>query len=154
MVGCGASGAIGGIFNAPIAGVVFTLEVLMVDLTMTSIIPLLISSVTATATSYFFMGSKAMFHLNAIDSFSLGRIPYLLLLGIACGLVSLYFTRILHRMENFFRGIKNPYMKLAIGGITLSLLIFFLPALYGEGYDTIELLLNGNPDKVMQGSLF
>ena len=154
MIGCGASGAIGGIFNAPIAGVVFTLEVLMVDLTMTSVVPLLISSVTATATSYFFMGSKAMFHIDAIDSFSLGRIPYLAILGITCGLVSLYFTRGINSLENFFRGIKKPYVKLAIGGITLSGLIFFLPSLYGEGYDTIELLLDGDPDKVMQGSLF
>ncbi len=154
MVGCGASGAIGGIFNAPIAGVVFTLEVLMIDLTMTSMVPLLISSVTATATSYFFMGSKAMFHLSTVDSFSLGRIPYLLLLGIACGLVALYFTRSLNRLEDFFRNIKKPYIKIVIGGITLSALIFFLPALYGEGYDTIELLLNAEPEKVMQGSLF
>ena len=154
MIGCGASGAIGGIFNAPIAGVVFTLEVLMVDLTMTSIVPLLISSVTATATSFFFMGSKAMFHFSAVESFSLGRIPYLLLLGIVCGLIALYFTRAINRLESFFQRLNSPYIKITIGGITLSGLIFFLPALYGEGYDTIELLLSGIPDEVMQGSLF
>jgi len=154
MVGCGAAGAIGGIFNAPIAGVVFTLEVLMVDLTMSSIIPLLISSVTATAMSYFFMGSDAMFNFKTFEPFALSRIPYLLLLGIVCGFVSLYFTRGINSMENFFGKMKSPYTKLAIGGIILSGLIFFLPALYGEGYDTISSLLNDNPDKIMAGSLF
>lgn len=154
MVGCGASGAIGGIFNAPIAGVVFTLEVLMVDLTMSSIIPLLISSVTATAMSYFFMGSNVMFDFKAYEPFSLHRIPYLLLLGVVCGFVSLYFTRGTIKLESFFGKIKNPYTKLAIGGVILSGLIFFLPALYGEGYDTISVLLNDNPDQTMAGSLF
>jgi len=154
MIGCGAAGAIGGIFNAPIAGVVFTLEVLMVDLTMTSIIPLLISSVSATATVYFFSGSQVMFSMSSIQPFALSRIPYLVILGIVCGIVSLYFTRGINGMENFFRRMKSPYVKLTIGGLVLSGLIFFLPALYGEGYDTISLLLNGNPDKVMAGSMF
>jgi CIC family chloride channel protein len=154
MVGCGAAGAIGGIFNAPIAGVVFTLEVLMVDLTMSSIIPLLISSVTATAMSYFFMGSEAMFNFKTFEPFALSRIPYLLLLGIVCGFVSLYFTRGVNSMETFFGKMKNPYTKLAIGGVILSGLIFFLPALYGEGYDTISALLNDDPNKIMAGSLF
>lgn len=154
MVGCGAAGAIGGIFNAPIAGVVFTLEVLMVDLTMSSIIPLLISSVTATAMSYFFMGSEAMFNFKTFEPFALSRIPYLLLLGIVCGFVSLYFTRGVNSMETFFGKMKSPYTKLAIGGVILSGLIFFLPSLYGEGYDTISVLLNDDPNKIMAGSLF
>lgn len=154
MVGCGAAGAIGGIFNAPIAGVVFTLEVLMVDLTMYSVIPLLISSVTATAISYFFMGKVVMFDFESVEPFALRRIPYLLILGIACGFVSLYFTRGISGLENFYRKIKSPYVKLTIGGIVLSLLIFFLPALYGEGYDTISMLLNENSDKLLEGSAF
>ncbi len=154
MVGCGAAGAIGGIFNAPIAGVVFTLEVLMVDLTMTSVVPLLISSVTATAMSYFFMGEAVMFQFEIFEPFALNRIPYLLVLGIACGFVGLYFTRGIFSMERFYKRIRNPYVKLATGGIILSLLIFFLPTLYGEGYDTISVLLNENPDKVLEGSLF
>lgn len=154
MVGCGAAGAIGGIFNAPIAGVVFTLEVLMVDLTMYSVVPLLISSVTATAISYFFLGKVVMFNFESFEPFALSRIPYLLILGVACGFISLYFTRGISNMENFYRRIKNPYKKLAVGGIILSLLIFFLPALYGEGYDTISMLLSGNTDKVLEGSAF
>lgn len=155
LVGCGAAGAIGGIFNAPIAGVVFTLEVLMYELTMTSVVPLLISAVTATSVSYFFMGSEVMFDFSSnFEPFSLRRIPYLLVLGVMCGFVSLYFTRGMNRIENFFRKRKNPYTKLFYGGLTLSLLIFLLPALYGEGYDTIAVLLGDDPEKIMEGSMF
>ena len=89
LVGCGAAGAIGGIFKAPIAGVAFTMEVLLLDLTMTSIVPLLIASVTATAMSYFLMGNEVMFRFDTYEAFSLERIPYIILLGIACGLARL-----------------------------------------------------------------
>lgn len=154
MVGCGAAGAIGGIFNAPIAGVVFTLEVLMVDLTMYSVVPLLISSVTATAMSYFFLGKVVMFDFESFEPFALSRIPYLVILGIVCGFVSLYFTRGVSGMENFYKRIKSPYVKLAVGGIILSVLIFFLPTLYGEGYDTISNLLNNDSTKTLEGSVF
>lgn len=154
MVGCGAAGAIAGIFNAPIAGVVFTLEVLMVDMTMTSLIPLLISAVTATSISYFFMGKAAMFQFEATAPFALSRIPYLLILGVVCGLVSLYFTRGMNACENLFRKMTNSYTKLVVGGVVLSVLIFFLPSLYGEGYTTISFLLNEHPDKLLEGSFF
>ncbi|MDR1678465.1 MAG: chloride channel protein [Prevotellaceae bacterium] len=154
MIGCGAAGAIGAIFNAPIAGFVFTLEVLMIDLTMSSIIPLLVASVTATSISYLFMGPEVMFKFQIYDAFNLERIPYLIVLGVVCGFVSLYFIRGINSMENIFRRIKNPYSKLAIGGATLSILIFLLPALYGEGYASISELLNENPYQVMEGSLF
>src|ERR1035437_9963922 len=135
LVGCGAAGAIGGIFKAPIAGLVFTLEVLMLDMTLTAIVPLLISSVTATSLSYFFSGSEAMFKFNTYQPFAIERIPYLILLGIVCGLVSLYFTRGMNRLEKFFRKLRKPYLKIAVGGITLSILIFIFPPLYGEGYE-------------------
>lgn len=154
LIGCGAAGAIGGIFKAPIAGVVFTLEVLMIDMTMTSVVPLLISSVTATAVSYFFMGNELIFTTQSYSPFEIERIPYIIILGVVCGLVSLYFTRGINALESFFRKITNPYAKLAVGGVTLSILIFFLPTLYGEGYDTISALLNANTDKVAEGSLF
>ena len=124
LVGCGAAGAIGGIFKAPIAGLMFTLEVLMLDMTLTAIVPLLISSVTATSLSYFFSGSSFTFEFGNYEPFAIQRIPYLILLGIVCGLVSLYFTRGMNRIEGFFRKYKNPYSKLAIGGVILSLLIF------------------------------
>ena len=154
LVGCGAAGAIGGIFKAPIAGLVFTLEVLMLDMTLTAIVPLLISSVTATALSYFFSGSSFTFEFGKYEPFAISRIPYLILLGIVCGLVSLYFTRGMNKIEGFFRKYNNPYAKLAIGGSILSLLIFIFPPLYGEGYDTIVKLLNGHSASVLNQSFF
>ena len=143
LVGCGAAGAVAGIFKAPIAGLVFTIEVLLIDLTMSSLMPLLISSVTAATVSYLFTGTDSMFHFTMANSFTMQRIPYVMMLGIGCGLVSFYFSSTMNKLEDIFRRFKNPYMKLLIGGITLSLLIFLFPSLYGEGYDTIELLLNG-----------
>lgn len=154
LIGCGAAGAIGGIFKAPIAGLVFTLEVLMLDMTVTAIMPILISSVTATAISYMFSGSSFILKFSNYESFSIDRIPYLIVLGIICGLVSLYFTRGMNKIEQFFRKYKNPYSKLAIGGIMLSILIFLFPPLYGEGYDTIVNLLNGNSASVLDRSYF
>ncbi len=154
LIGCGAAGAIGGIFKAPIAGLVFTLEVLMLDMTMTSVVPLLISSVTATSLSYIFAGNAFMFHFTAYEPFSIERIPYLILLGIICGLVSLYFTRGMNWLEGIFRRLKNPWVKLAVGGAILSLLIFIFPPLYGEGYDSIDALLNGEASSLTEYSFF
>jgi CIC family chloride channel protein len=155
LVGCGAAGAIGGIFKAPIAGVAFTLEVLLLDLTMTSIAPLLISAVSATAMSYILMGQQVMFHFEHFEPFSLQRIPFLIILGIVCGLMSLYFVRGMNWLEQKFkRKIKNFYAKVAVGGIISGLLIFFFPPLYGEGYDTIAILLKGNSEQLFSQSLF
>jgi CIC family chloride channel protein len=158
LVGCGAAGAIAGIFKAPIAGLVFTLEVLMIDLTMTSLLPLLISAVTAATVSYITTGTEAMFKFHLDQAFEMERIPYVIMLGIFCGLVSLYFTRAMNSVEGVFGKLKGPYQKLALGGIMLSILIFLFPPLYGEGYDTIELLLNGTSnadwDTVMNNSFF
>jgi len=153
MIGCGAAGAIGGIFKAPIAGLVFTLEVLMMDLTMTSVAPLLISSVTATAISYLLTGTDPMFPLNNIEDFAVSRIPWYLILGAICGLVSLYFTRGMNKLEQWMKHrIGNMWVKLLIGGGTLSLLIFLFPPLYGEGYDVIRQLINGDSLSAMENS--
>ena len=158
LVGCGAAGAVAGIFKAPIAGLVFTLEVLMIDLTMSSLLPLLISAVTAATLSYIITGTEAMFKFHLDHPFELGRIPYVILLGIFCGLVSLYFTRMMNAVEGLFGKLTNPYKKLAFGGIMLSVLIFLFPPLYGEGYDTIHLLLNGKTladwNTAMNNSMF
>ena len=158
LVGCGAAGAVAGIFKAPIAGLVFTLDVLMIDLTMTSLLPLLISSVTAATVSYIVSGQEAMFRFHMDQPFELERIPYVILLGIFCGLVSLYFTRAMNWTEGLFGKLAKPLRKLAMGGIMLSVLIFLFPPLYGEGYNTIELLLNGTCNAewntVMNNSLF
>ena len=158
LVGCGAAGAVSGIFKAPIAGLVFVLEVLMIDLTMGSLLPLLVSCVTAATVSYLLTGTSAMFAYNMDEPFLMERIPAVMLLGILCGLVSLYFTRAMNWFENIFRRYSNPYTKLLIGGTLLSILIFLFPPLYGEGYDTIGLLLDGAGSQdwntVMNNSFF
>ena len=145
LIGCGAAGAVSGIFKAPIAGLVFTLEVLMLDLTMSSLLPLLISSVTAATLSYCLMGTETMFKFTA-DAFDLSRVPYVLLLGVVCGMVSLYFTKVTVNIEKFFKRFKSPYTRLLIGGSALSVLIFLFPPLYGEGYETIKILIDGSPE--------
>lgn len=155
MIGCGASGAIGGIFEAPIAGLVFTLEVLMMDLTMTSVAPLLISSVTATAISYLTTGERLMFELTCYEPFAMSRIPIYLLLGVVCGLTSLYFTKGMNSLEQWFkRNIRSLGLKIIIGGTVLGLLIFLFPPLYGEGYDVIRQLLNGDSTSAITQSPF
>jgi CIC family chloride channel protein len=154
LVGCGAAGAIAGIFKAPIAGLVFVIEVLMLDLTMTSVMPLLISSVTAATVSYIFTGTEAMFEFSQTEVFEIGRIPYVLLLGIFCGLVSLYFTRVMGRVEGVYRRLGTFWRKFFLGGVMLSILIFLFPPLYGEGYDTIGSLLDGQFAHLMDKSLF
>ena len=155
LIGCGAAGAVSGIFKAPIAGLVFTIEVLMIDLTMSSLLPLLISSVTAATLSYILMGTEATFEFHMQDAFDLARVPYVILLGIVCGLVSLYFTHVTTAIEKQFKKISNPYYKLAIGGTILSVLIFLFPPLYGEGYETINQLINGDSQNIiLENSLF
>ena len=159
LVGCGAAGAIAGIFKAPIAGLVFTLEVLMIDLTMASLLPILISCVTATCFTYIFRGSTSLFTFHLDAQWMVDRVPANVLLGITCGLISLYFIRVMTVCEDMFARFKDkPYVKLAIGGVMLSLLIFLFPSLFGEGYHDINLLLNGATEAdwngIMHNSLF
>lgn len=158
LVGCGASGAVAGIYKAPVAGLVFTLEVLMIDLTMGSLLPLLVSSLTATCVTYALTGTTAIYSYREIAPFDVERVPLILLLGVTCGLLSLYFTRAMNSFEQFFGRISNLYIKVALGGSILAVLIFFLPALYGEGYSTVSTLLNTenteNLTSVLNNSLF
>ncbi len=159
LVGCGASAAIAGIFKAPIAGLVFTLEVLMIDLTMASLLPILISSVTATCFTYILVGSQSLFIFTLDGEWMVERVPATILLGIFCGLVSLYFIRMMTFCESIFARLsKFPYVKLLIGGLALSSLIFLLPSLYGEGYSSINILLNGKTEAdwgvLLNNSLF
>jgi CIC family chloride channel protein len=159
LVGCGAAGAIAGIFKAPIAGLVFTLEVLMIDMTMSALLPILVSCVTATCFTYLFSGNAVLFSFHLDSDWTVERVPASILLGITCGLVSLYFIRTMTVCEDLFARFKNkPYIKLLIGGATLSTLIFLFPSLYGEGYHSINLLLNGKTEadwnQILDGSLF
>ena len=159
LVGCGAAGAIAGIFKAPIAGLVFTLEVLMIDLTMASLMPILVSCVTATCFTYIFSGDAALFTFHLDDSWTVQRIPACIFLGIFCGLVSLYFVRTMGFCEDLFARLKkHPYVRWVVGGSLLAVLIFLFPSLYGEGYSSINLLLNGQDEsdwsQILNNSLF
>ena len=153
LVGCGAAGAVAGIFKAPIAGLAFVLEVLMIDMTMGSLLPLLVSSVTAAIVTFAITGTDPMFGFHHDYVFSVARQPANILLGIGCGLISLYFTRTMNWLEGLFRKLRGPYSRLVVGGAMLSVLIYLFPSLYGEGYDLIELLLSGHGEEDWQAAM-
>jgi len=154
LIGCGAAGAVSGIFKAPIAGIVFTLEILMLDLTTASIVPLLISSVTAATVAYFLMGDKVLFTFSVKAAFNIANIPWYIVLGVGSGIISLYFSKMTLFLEKNFERIKNVFVRLIVGGIILGGLIWLFPPFYGEGYDTIMSLLQGNTDAVISNSVF
>lgn len=154
LVGCGAAAGIAGIFKAPIAGMLFTLEVLMIDLTTVSVMPLLIASITAATMAYVFTGYDVEFFFLQSEPFVTGRIPYVVLLGVFLGFVSLYFTRAMNMMEKFFRKLDSPWKKVVVGGSILALLVFLFPPLYGEGYSSIVDLLSGQTSSIVNSSIF
>ncbi len=154
LIGCGAAGAVSGIFKAPIAGIVFTLEILMLDLTTASIVPLLISSVTAATVAYFLMGDKVLLSFNIEGAFNISNIPWYLLLGIISGLISLYFSKMTLFLEGSYGKIRNSHLRLILGGIVLGGLIYLFPPFYGEGYDSIMSLLQGNSGQLLADSIF
>lgn len=154
LLGCGAAGAVAGIFKAPLAGIIFTLEILMLDLTISSIVPLLIASVTASTVAYFFMGSEVLFSFAVKESFMLANLPWYALLGVVTGLVSAYFSRVTLYVERQYQKITSQVARVFTGGLVLGLLIFLFPPLYGEGYDTIMSLLTGNSEAIFESSLF
>jgi CIC family chloride channel protein len=153
LIGCGAAGAVAGIFKAPIAGIVFTLEILMLDLTISSIVPLLISSVTAATVAYFMMGEKVLLTFNITEAFNMTNIPWYVLLGILSGMVSLYFSKMTLFLESQYERIRNVFLRLVTGGAILGGLIYLFPPFYGEGYDTVMALLKGETDVVFGNSI-
>ena len=154
LVACGAAAGIAGIFKAPIAGMLFTIEVLMLDLTAGAAIPLITASVAGATVAYVFTGYNVEFFFSQSEPFYASRIPFVVMLGVFCGFVSLYFITLVDRIENRFKRLRNRWVRFAVGGITLSLLIYLLPPLYGEGYDGITHLINGDITSIFNHSLF
>lgn len=154
LVGCGAAAGIAGIFKAPIAGMLFTLEVLMLDLTTVSVMPLLIASITSATMAYIYTGYDFEFFFVQSESFTAVKIPFVVLLGALSGIISLYFTRVMNMMENFFRRFRHQVYKTLTGCVILSALVFLFPPLYGEGYESIKYLLAGEPSAIVDGSIF
>ena len=154
LIGCGTAAAISAIFNSPVAGVIFSIEVILIDITINAFIPLLIASVTGSLTSLLLLGDEILFSFSLEDPFTASDTPYYLLLGIFCGLVSVYFTRITYFIENFLTSIKRQTIRAIIGGVGLGLIIFVFPPIYGEGYDFIKLMLAGQQEAIFENSLF
>lgn len=154
LIACGSSAAMAAIFKSPIAAIVFAIEVLMIDLTMASLLPLLIASITGTTISYLFLGKSVMFNFNISNTFVLSNIPFYIVLGVFCGFVSLYFTRTSMYVESLFKKINRQGIKILIGGTLLGFLIFLFPILYGEGYENINYILNGLAKELMHNSFF
>lgn len=154
MLACASAGAMAAIFKAPIAAIVFAVEVIMIDLTTFSLVPLLLASSSAVLTSYFFMGQDVLYPFSVETTFELSDLPYYILLGIFAGLVSAYFTKMYLSVEKMFEGFKSKRIRLAIGGLGLGVLIFFFPSLYGEGYESINKCLEGNLGYLFNNSVF
>jgi CIC family chloride channel protein len=154
LLGCGAAGAIAGIFKAPIAGIFFVVEVLMFDLTKTSAIALLLSTISSSAITYFLMGTDVQFAFTVSENFELAQIPFYILLGIFCAASSVYFLRVTDKVEGWFANLRNGTHRLLLGGAALGVMIFFFPPLFGEGYTFLSDLLHGNSGSLFDNTIF
>lgn len=154
LIGAAAAGAMSSIFKAPIAAIVFAVEIFSLELTLVSMIPLLLASITAILTSYFFFGDDVLLHFKLQDKFELNDVLFFVLLGVVSAAASIYFSKVYFAISGFFKKIKNPYQKLVIGGLLLGIIVFFIPPLFGEGYETINNVLRGNVLKVVTNNIF
>lgn len=152
LIGCSATGALAGIFNAPIAALVLVLEIFLFDLTITSMIPFLAASVSGALTSRLILGNNVLFNIELTEKFIISQVPFFILLGIFTGLVSVYFNRVFWYTDLFFDKISLKFNKLLVGGILLGFIVFVFPPLYGEGFETIKALLSGNVDTIFNNS--
>jgi len=152
LIGCASAGTIASIFNAPIAAIVLAMEILMLDLTMTSIIPLLIASVSATISSRLITGDALLLHIEMVESFELADMPFYILLGVFCGLLSVLFSKIFYQTNKTLKKIRHKINRALWGGLSLGLLIFLIPPLFGEGFETINLLLSNQGEEILSGS--
>lgn len=154
LIGCGAAGAISAIFNSPVTGVIFAMEVILTEVVISRFIPLLLASVCGQLVSLILLGDDILFSFKLTDSFEASESGFYLLLAAACGLVSLYFTRTMYFIEGIIKKLQNDFGRASVGGISLALIILTFPPIYGEGYETIKNLLSGNSSAVFQYSFF
>jgi CIC family chloride channel protein len=154
LIGAAAAGAMSSIFKAPIAAIVFAVEIFGLELTMASMIPLLLASITAILTSYFFMGDEVLLHFQINDKFELNDVLFYILLGITSATTSIYFSKVYFGISNTFKKILNPYHKLLVGGVLIGIMVFFIPPLFGEGYETINNILKDNVSSITENNIF
>ncbi|UZD21459.1 chloride channel protein [Algoriphagus halophytocola] len=154
LIGCGAAAAISSIFGAPIGGVIFAIEVILMEISTASFIPLLIATVTGSLTSMVLIGKDSVFNFKLTESFQASHMPYYLLLGIVCGLVSVYFSVAVKRTEDLMDGLESQILRILYGGAILGIIVFFFPPIYGEGYDTLNMLIDGNSNQILERSPF
>ena len=155
LISCATAGAIATIFNAPIAAIIFTIEIFSLDLTIASLIPLLLASVSGSITSIFIENRQEyLLNYRLTEAFSISELPAYILLGVICALISVYFTKMYFQIEGLFSRVKKPLYQTVLGGLVLGFLIFLIPPLYGEGFKTINAILKGDLNSIFQNSLF
>lgn len=154
LLGCACSAAMAAIFKAPIAAIVFALEVIMLDLTLAAIVPLLIASVISVLTSYFFMGQNVLYAIDLVEKFTISQVPFYILFGVFTGFLSVYFTKTFLGVTAYFEGIKKRRLRILIGGISLGVLVFLMPSLFGEGYEVINKVLAGDISHLFEDTIY
>tara|TARA_R110000868_G_scaffold320583_2_gene581502 strand:+ start:8177 stop:9964 length:1788 start_codon:yes stop_codon:yes gene_type:complete len=150
LIGCAAAGALSSIFKAPIAAIIFAIEVFSLDLTLLSMLPLLLASLSAILTSYFFFGDDVLLPFKIVDRFNLSDAPFYMILGLVAALTSIYFAQVYERIQKLFDKLGSPIKKLLFGGIAIGVLVYLIPPLFGEGFDFINKLISGHPEKVLE----
>lgn len=154
LIGCATAGAMASMFKAPVAAIIFAIEIFSLDLVFTSLVPLLFASVAAVITSYFFRDTDVLFNFQLIDEWRVKHIAFYLVLAVATGFASVYFSKMYFLITKFFSRFKNAYTKIGIAGVAIGLMLYFIPPLYGEGYGLINNLLNGNTSEAIKGVSF
>ena len=144
LIGCAAAGAIASIFKSPIAAIIFAVEVFSLDLTLASLLPLLIASVASVLTSFFFLGDELLFNFQASERFHYSDTLFYLILGVGTGIASIYFTKMYFFILTLFDKLKTAFQRLLVGGLAIGVMLYFIPPLYGEGFSFINHLLEGN----------
>ena len=150
LIGCATAGAMSSMFKAPVAAIIFAIEIFSLDLAFASLVPLLLASVSAVITSYFFLGKDILLGFKLQDEFLVKDVLFYILLGVGTGIASVYFSKMYFKITRFFNLFKNPLHRLVLGAIAIGIMLYFIPPLYGEGYDIINNLLEGNAEKALE----